>query len=245
MDELSSVRSSLRAASRRATVRGACLAVAIAGAASFALAAPSGAAAACTSPPTGSLLFHGTQSEGTVNINGRAKAEGVGGTISCGVLELATGHFKIPAEDIVYNPFTLKLLGFLPLESTLTVDAAAEGALGPHFNEAGEENGYETAFTAPVTGTVNFLGIAKCAVGPFSPTLTTGKSGKLEGHFLEGEILTGLSGQLVANEFAVPAIAGSKECPGFLAFLSNLIIGLPAKAGASSVTTTATLAPGE
>ena len=65
-----------------------------------------------------SIGFSGTQSEGTINLNNRAKAEGVGGTISCGVLNLATAQFTIPAADVVYNPFTVKLLGLLPLEST-------------------------------------------------------------------------------------------------------------------------------
>jgi hypothetical protein len=249
MSKLSLALSSTRTRSSRVpVVGGAFLAVAVAGVVALGMIAPAAASAeTCPERPEGTIGFHGTQSGGTININGRANAEGVGGTISCGILYLVEPiHFTIAAEDVKYNPYTLKLLGFLPLESTLTVDGPAEGELSAHeyINANGEEaTGLNTSFTAPVTSTVNFLGIAKCSIGPFAVSETTGKSGKLEGHFLEGEILTGEAGKLVGNEFAVPAIQASKTCPFFLSALTNFILGLPAKAGASTVTSNETFVP--
>jgi hypothetical protein len=228
--------------------RAVCLVAVMAGAVgAAALVAPAGAAASCGEPPAGHLYFNGTQTEGVIKVGSTASATGVSGTVTCGLLSEITLTFEIPAEGVKYNPFTLKLLGFLPLESTLNVEGTTTGGLSPvtKENEFGEEEtlGYNTAFTTPVDSTVSFLGIANCTVGPFSPTLTTGKSGSLEGSILVGSIQSGLSGTLVANEFTIPKIAASRSCPLFLAGLSNLILGLPQKAGGSSLTTKASLTP--
>jgi hypothetical protein len=99
--------------------------------------------------------------------------------------------------------------------------------------------------TAPVTSTSNVsaLGVgplSQCSDGPMTPTLTTGKSGSLEGTLLTGEsLIAGVEGTLVANEFAVPKIEPSSTCSLAAAELSNTLIGLPLKPGEASITTKA------
>jgi hypothetical protein len=224
---------------------------------SLGMVAPAGASAAtkCGTPPFLSVFFGGTQSEGVIKLGKNAAAMGVGGTISCGVLTLeltpeGTIPFKIPAENVVYNPFTVKLFGFLPLEGTLTVDGPADGGLGPVYGPENPETheselvGFSTTFEAPVTSTISLM-IFKCSIGPFPVALTTGKSGSLEGKYLTGELVgpEGLSGELVGNDFAVPRIQPSSSCPGFLAGLTDFILGLPLQAGQSSVTSDENLKP--
>ncbi|HEY5153162.1 MAG TPA: hypothetical protein VIJ47_00410, partial [Acidimicrobiales bacterium] len=51
-----------------------------------------------------------------------------------------------------------------------------------------------------------------------------------------GSLSAGYTGKVVANDFAVPAIQRSNTCPGFVASLSNLLVGLPAAAGKASIT---------
>jgi hypothetical protein len=71
-----------------------------------------------------------------------------------------------------------------------------------------------------------------------SPTLTTGKSGSLEGKNLRGEpgalLTTGVSGTVVANEFAVGSVDPSSACPPGTAERLNTTLGLPLAAGQSS-----------
>jgi hypothetical protein len=234
---------------RRATVG---LAIATAALASAGLGAPVGATAAepgCGAAPSGSIYFNGTLSEGTLKIGPNASASGISGTVTCGLLSLTTDHFSIPAENVRYNPFQLKIVGLLPFETTITLDGAASGGLieVARENEVGELEfvGYNSSFTAPVTSTVTTsvlgLGLSKCNDGPITPTLTTGRSGSLEGTLLKGSAATSLEGTLVANEFVVPAIGESATCPGAVALLSNTAIGLPRASGESSLTTKAFL----
>jgi hypothetical protein len=210
------------------------------------LLAPAGAAAAsCPEPSGGIVYFNGTLSEGALKIGPNASAEGISGSVTCGQLNLATGKVIIPAKDITYSPFQLVVAGLLPFEATITLDGPAEGKLEPvnTTNEAGETEtiGYTTSFTAPAISTVTTsalgLGLSKCSDGPITPTLTTGRSGSLEGTMLRGSIATSLEGALAANEFAVPAIQESVTCPGAVALLSNTVIGLPRASGESSMTT--------
>jgi hypothetical protein len=238
---------------RKVASLGVVLAAALAGVASLGMIAPAGAAAAfkCGEPPENSLFFNGSQREGVIKLGKNATATGVGGPITCGVLTVgAEGiRYSVPAANVVYNPFTVKLFGFLPLEGGLTVDGPAEGSLGAVEQELPDGEfelvGLSTTFEAPVTSTISFLGLAKCSIGPFEVALTTGKSGSLEGTYLTGEIVgpEGLTGTLVGNEFSVPKITPSKSCPFFISALSNLILGLPLKPGQSSVTTVEALKP--
>ena len=208
------------------------------------LTAPAGAAAACPTPPTGEATLNGTLTEGVMNLGTNAKAEGVSATLTCGTINPETLHYSFPAANVVYAPFKTKLFGFLSLPTTLTVNQPVEGALEARFNELTEQvEGYEATATTSLTATVNFFGFAKCSVGPFPVTLTTGKSGSLEGHYFEGSIGSLQGGRLVANEFAIPRVEASRSCPFFLAWVSNLMLGLPLEGGQSSIATSVSLKP--
>jgi hypothetical protein len=209
---------------------------------------PASAAAAeasCPTPPPDHLYFDGTLTEGTLKLGSKASASGMSATISCGLESLLNDSISIPASGVVYQPFQLKLVGVLPLEATITLDGPAEGSMTSAFrtNELGEAEfaGYNSSLTSPVTSTVTVavagVGLQECSDGPIVPTLTTGKSGSLEGHILEGLITTGLEGELVANEFAVPKIQPSPTCSIVAAELSNTLLGLPLAPGESSITT--------
>jgi hypothetical protein len=240
MDELRSfVPSSARARFGKGKALGGALTLAVAGVMAVSAIAPA-AASACPSPPALHLYFNGTQSEGVIKVGKNASASAVSGNVSCGLLNEVGFTFTIPASGVTYNPFTLKLFGFLPLEGSLTVEGETSGALSEVPGSGGTE--YNTHFTTPVSSTVSLL-IFKCSVGPFSPTLTTEQSGSLHGETLKGSIASGLSGTLVANEFAIPAITPTSSCPGFIAGLTDFILGAPLAAGQSSITTHATLAP--
>jgi hypothetical protein len=223
----------------------------VAAAAVLGLVIPAGAAAEPTCPgaPINHVYFNGTLSEGTLKLGSRASASGISATVTCGLFNLQTSTFTVPAGNVRYNPFELKVIGAVPLETTIKLDGPAEGTMSTvyGFNALGESIavGYNSTMTAPVTSTSNVsaLGVgplSQCSDGPMTPTLTTGKSGSLEGTLLTGEsLIAGVEGTLVANEFAVPKIEPSSTCSLAAAELSNTLIGLPLKPGEASITTKA------
>ncbi|MHB8716869.1 MAG: hypothetical protein ACYC9H_12780 [Sulfuricaulis sp.] len=79
-----------------------------------------------------------------------------------------------------------------------------------------------------------FLGFS-CVIGPLTPMLTTGKSGSLQGAIFTGSLKNGFTGNIVANDFAVPSIQSSKTCPWLIAKLSNLLLSLPAVPGKAAI----------
>jgi hypothetical protein len=139
--------------------------------------------------------------------------------------------------------------GLIPNETTIKLDGPATGTLHEVIRENAlgeiELVGYNSTLTAPVTSTVTTsvlgLGLSKCSDGPITPTLTTGRSGSLEGTLLTGTPATTLEGNLVANAFPVPAIKESPSCLAPVALLSNTLIGLPRVSGESSLTSHAFL----
>jgi hypothetical protein len=205
--------------------------------------------AKCPAPPANHLYFDGTLSEGTLKLGSKASASGIEATISCGLINLVGDTVTVPAANVSYKPFQLHLLGLVPLETTISLDGPAEGSMSAVLgeNELHESItvGYNSSLTAPVTSTVNVsalgVGLQECSDGPLVPTLTTGKSGSLEGTLLKGSLATSLEGTLVANEFAVPRIQPSASCSIASAELSNTLLGLPLAPGESSITSKATL----
>lgn len=65
--------------------------------------------------------------------------------------------------------------------------------------------------------------------------LTTGKSGALQGKTFTGSRNTGFTGIVVANDFAVPAIQCTQDCPWLIARAANFLVGLPAASGNASI----------
>jgi hypothetical protein len=166
------------------------------------------------------------------------------------------------AANTSFAPGTVVLFGLISAPQTVAIDGPLVGTATSTANIASVlaaigANPDDPAFPAtvpatssetvsqPLTATVNLLGF-KCSIGPFTPVLTTGTSGSLTGTTLTGpqnltSLTATLTGSLVANTFAVPAIQSSSSCPELLAVASNLLLGLPLAAGKSSMQVNATL----
>lgn len=173
--------------------------------------------------------FHAAFTNGTVLL-GSAKVSGLSakacGAVSGKLWELVT---SIQPGDIRVQDVSVKFL-FLSLPSTITVNAA----LSSPFRPAHLLTSTEVSVTANLSASARLLGFS-CVIGPLAPTLTTGKSGMLQGKAFAGSMKNGFTGKVVANDFTVPAIKVSKTCPWLIATLSNIIVGLPAAPGKASI----------
>ncbi len=192
----------------------------------------------CPAGGNGNIAFTGTLSNTTAKFGSAATVSGLSGTL-CGLLDFSTATATIQPSNFTFSSATTTLLGFLRLPTTTSVVAPATATL--KGNSTG--TAYSTSMQLSMTATVSLLGLFKCTVGPFNPTMTTGTSGSVSGAPLTGNILKNLTGTLAAGDFSVPAIQASPSCPGLIAGLSNLIMGLPLKAGQSSITSTVSLTP--
>ena len=196
----------------------------------LATASPASAdATTCTKPPGALITFHAAFGNGTMSL-GSAKATGLSAK-ACGSVSGKLGALTSTVQpgDIEFPAISVKLL-FISLPATITVNAPLSGPFTPGA-------GFTTAsvnLTANMSASASLLGF-KCVIGPLTPTLTTGKSGSLEGTIMTGSLKTGYTGKVVANDFAVPAIQKSSTCPGLVAWLANSLVGLPAAPGKASI----------
>jgi hypothetical protein len=196
----------------------------------------SAATSAAPCPTSGGIPFSSTLSNGTVTIGKHARASGTSGS-ACGLVTFDpnVGLVSTIAQDnITFNPFILHL-GLLSIPTQVTAVSDFHGTV------AGNPDGTTSiTLTGSVTATSSILGF-KCAIGPFTPTLTTGTSGSLSGTPLVGQLPGPLTGKLVANDFAVPKAAASATCPKLIAALVNVTVGLPQPPGGSSLTSDVSL----
>jgi hypothetical protein len=247
---VTSVGRSLR--SKRMSCRGMYLAAALACAASIGTIAPPDAAAAECQP---GRIIHlvGTQTEGRLTIGHQGGAAGIS-AIFCAIypLGLPAGPFHTPASGVSYSPFTFEVPSLGPVQAALTPVGETTGEVFFEFNSEVnflEITSTEAFFTTPLTLTLSLAHAAKCTVGPFSPTFTTGKSGALTGTPLGPPLPIGnpllepggVSGKVVANEFSVPKIEHAAHCSPRDASRLNAALGLPLGGGASSFTTSLNL----
>jgi len=191
----------------------------------------------CPASAGGDIAFTGTVSDGKATFGSAATASGLSGSL-CGLVDLATLQATVQPSNFTFSPTSIKLYNFLSLPSSISVVGASTATLSETAN-----GDFNTSMTVPLDATVNLLGLFSCKVGPFSPTLTTGQSGSVSGTPLTGSLLTSLSGTLAAGEFSVPAIQASSSCPGIIAGLANLIMGLPLAPGRSTITSAVSLSP--
>ena len=184
-------------------------------------------AAAC---PTGAFAFTSTLSNGVFKIGKNASSTGASGT-ACGSIagDGAGGLISTVAKDnITFAPTKTKVL-FLDLPTTVT---PTSDLTGPVVLGA---SGIDVTLSGTVNVTTNVLG-QKCSF-PLTLNMTTGKSGSLTGAPLVADAATGLQkGKLVAGDFTVPKLKASKTCNIIIAEVTNGLLGLPLKSGASSAT---------
>lgn len=186
------------------------------------------AASSATGCPTTGLRSTTTLTNGVTTIGTSATISGSTAT-ACGVLTPAgvgTLTATIRAKDIQFAPVVTKG-GLLSIPTTVTATSPLRGPVA--FTSTGQS----ASLGGSVLATADVLG-QKCAI-PLTVCLTTGRSGALTGkEFRYGP--TGLTGKLVANTFAVPAIAPSTTCSLVAATLDSALLGLPLGPGASSIT---------
>ena len=201
---------------------------------SFTTANPAAADAtncASSKPTTGVVVssFHAKFSNGSMKL-GSATASGLSAQ-ACGWIHFKNGVLvsTVNATDISFPSVSVKVL-FLSLPATVTVNAPLEGPV-TFANNLTTAN---IKLGANLTASAKLLGFS-CAIGPLTPTLTTGTSGSLTGVPFTGSLGKGFSGKVVANDFAVPAISSSSSCPKLIASLAGLLVGLPASAGKASI----------
>jgi len=183
----------------------------------------------CAEPAGAVTAFHATFANGTLSL-GMAKATGLSAK-ACGAVTGKTGAMALIVQpgDIEFRGVSVKLR-FFSVPSTITVNAPLSGPFkpGPGFTSA------EVSLKANLSASAKVLGY-NCVVGPLTPTLTTGKSGALQGTTFTGSRKNGFTGIVVANDFAVPAIQRTKDCPWLIAKVANFLVGLPAAPGEASI----------
>jgi hypothetical protein len=188
-----------------------------------------GTTAPASTCPTGTLAFSSNLTNGSMKI-GRAASVSGGSAKACGALAMnAEGALTATVDkaNVTFAPTETTVL-FLKLPTRV---AAVGNLSGPASIGA---DGQHVTLTGPVEATANILG-AKCVLS-IAPGLTTDTSRKLTGKPLADDGTGMLRGKLVANDFAVPAIRSSRECPLAIAALTNSLLGLPLAKGESSVT---------
>lgn len=196
----------------------------------FATASPASASATTCAKPTGAVTsFHAAFANGTMSL-GSAKAVGLSAK-ACGAVTGKTGAMVLTVQpgDIKFPAVSVKLL-FISLPSTITVGAPLSGPFkpGPGSTSA------KVSLKANLSASVKVLGYS-CVIGPLTPTLTTGKSGSLQGATFTGSQKNGFTGKVVANDFAVPVVQSSATCPWLIAKLSNVFAGLPVAPGGAAI----------
>jgi hypothetical protein len=182
----------------------------------------------CVKPAGAFALFHASFKNGSMKL-GSATGSGLAAD-ACGSISISGGKFiaTVQPADMAFAPVSVKVL-FLSLPANIVVNAPVVGpaAISPDFKSA------DVSLTASITAGASMLGF-NCGIGPITPTLTTGKSGTLTGKTFT--LANGAySGTDVANDFAVPGIKKSATCPGLIAFLANMLVGLPAAPGKASI----------
>ncbi|MHB8729581.1 MAG: hypothetical protein ACYC9K_11200 [Sulfuricaulis sp.] len=193
-------------------------------------ASPASASSTTCAKPAGAVAtFHTVFANGTMSL-GNTKATGLSAK-ACGAVTGKTGAMVLTVQpgNIMFPTVPVKLL-FIELPCTITVNAPLSGPFkpGPGFTSA------KVNLTANLSASVKVLGYS-CVIGPLTPTLTTGKSGSLQGATFTGSRKKGFTGKVVANNFAVPVIRTSETCPWLIAKLANILVGLPAAPGEASI----------
>jgi hypothetical protein len=220
---------------RRAAIARAVAAVVVAGGVAVPVALTDNAtASATTTCPTGALAFTTDLSNGTLQIGALAKSTG-NSAHACGSIAATSSGLQatVLQSNITFAPGSTTVL-ILRLPTT----TQALGNLSGPASIASD--GTHVALTGPVQATANLLG-AQCVIGPITPTLTTDKSGALTGKPFVADSTGAMHGKVVANNFTVPAIKATRSCPFLIAGLTNAILGLPLRAGQSSISFDATL----
>jgi len=140
---------------------------------------------------------------------------------------------------------SVTLFGLISAPDTTTIDSDLAGTASAAINMTTGASVVNQSLSQSISATVDLLGFY-CTLGPFTPVLTTGKSGSLTGVPFTGtqNLLAGtssLTGTVVANAFTVPAGKSSSTCPALIAGVQNLLLGLPLAAGKSSLQLNASL----
>ncbi len=222
-----------RRARRSRTAALALLPVAAVGLAAPASARTVGPAVAATTttttcPTDGILPFTAALTNGTFQIGKNAKSTGASAT-ACGTITTnAAGELVsvIKRGNLKFKPTSTKLL----LLTLPTVIKPTANVTGPTV--LGDDGSISTTLRSKVMVTVDVFG-AKCSF-PLDLTLTTGKSGSLTGSPLKDDGSGKLVGKVVSNDFTVPKFTSSTTCPAIISESSNLLVGTPLAAGASS-----------
>jgi hypothetical protein len=194
-------------------------------------AGPAAPAATATGCPTGALAFSSTLSKGSMKVGRVASVTG-GSAKACGAISAGADGALVATVEKTNVTFAPTETSVLILK--LPTRVAATGNLsGPATIAA---DGQHVALTGPVAATANILG-ARCVLN-LTPTLTTDTSRRLKGQPLtdDGSGTGSVKGKLVADDFAVPAIRATRECPAAIAGLTNALLGLPLAKGESSIT---------
>lgn len=179
--------------------------------------------------PTGFLAFTSQLTNGDVSIGSVAKS--TGNTVeACGALKNQGGTLvaTVTKDDIHFAPSSTKVL-LLSLPTTMEALGDLSGPMSFIYG-----GGANISLSGPIQATAELLG-SKCTIGPITPTLTTQTSGSLIGTPITNQGGGVLTGKVVANDFAVPAIKPSSTCPSFIAFFTNLVLGLPLAPGKSAI----------
>ncbi len=214
---------------RRRLAAAAVSAVAVAGFAGVAPAVAATTPSAAASCPTGALAFTSTLSNGTFAIGKSASSSGASGTACGSIISLNGGlGSSISKSNLSFAPSTTKVL-ILDVPTTVT---PTSDMVGPTVLNS--DGTIDVSLAGTVDVVTDVLG-SKCTL-PLSLSLTTGKSGALTGTPLTADATTGLdNGKLVDGDFTVPKIKPSKTCNPLIAALTNGLLGLPLKAGASTI----------
>jgi hypothetical protein len=152
-------------------------------------------------------------------------------TIQAGDVHFPTDTPNVYVSGLEALPITLTFTA--PLTSTIAPVPAANGGLDVAVTASNE--GSTCSPSAPRTSCpATSLGMS-CSVVLNSVTFTTQTSGRLTGQPITGPTKSGQA-TLVSNDFPVPAVQPSSQCPPAVAFTLNKLLGLPKPAGEATFT---------
>ena len=188
-------------------------------------------ASAVVTPPPSAQSFSALMSDGSADVGPTLQASGITGSASGTVTPGTTSNtfgLSLDASALRIDPFVARWFGVIPVPVVVSATTTWAGTA------TRGSSGMSVVLRGSLAARVDLFGL-RCRLGPIHATFTTGQSGSLTGTPLAGSGSGPYVGTLVDGDFAVPAVVPSPGCSPLAAFLTDILLGLPAAAGESAM----------
>lgn len=190
------------------------------------------------------VKFEGTLDGGTISVpspDSRSIAAVIPNLYAsvCGVVDLLALSGTVAPDDVALATPNV-YVGYRPLALPGPLDALEALPLKVSFGhlsasldrQAAHNGGLDISLVASASASVNTLGLS-CRLAINDLAATTNRSGHLTGQPVTGPVSAGVA-TVVANDFAVPAMAPSPTCPPLITNAFNRALHLPLPPGVAS-----------